>query len=174
MGAAVVWLTGLPSSGKTTIGRSVVKTLLDEGRQAVLLDADELRYRLWPELMFTKEDRDANAQRLGYVARMFAQQGVVPVIAAISPYRLSRSIVRGLTKNFIEVYVRCPIGVCIGRDVKGLYARAIAGEIKGFTGIDDPYEAPDSPEVSFDTSEESVEVCRDKILAAMREREDPL
>lgn len=163
---SIIWLTGLPSAGKSTIAKALGDRLRQE-RPVEVLDADNIRFRLWPELMFDREDRNASVERLGYLARLLSKHGVTVIVAAISPYRVAREVVRGLSQNFIEIYVRCPVDLCITRDVKGLYKRALAGEIKGFTGVDDPYEPPDNPEVIVDTDVLTLEECVDRIVARL-------
>lgn len=133
-------------------------------RPVRVFDADLMRRALWPELGFSKQDRDANVKRLGRVARLLEKHNVTVLVAAISPYRATRQFVREMMETFVEVYVRCPVDECIRRDVHGLYKKALVGEIKGFTGIDAPYEEPTTPEVVVDTDKESVTACVEKIL----------
>ncbi len=163
-----VWFTGLSGVGKSTIARNLVEALHRRGISTVeLLDGDEVREHLSKELGFSKEDRDTNILRIGYVAHLLARNGVVVIIAAISPYRAIRERVRKQIPNFLEVYVRAPLEVLIQRDVKGLYKRALAGEIKNFTGISDPYEPPLAPEVIVETDRETVDVSVGKVLRAL-------
>ena len=152
-----VWLTGLPSSGKSTLARRLSQELAQRGCHVELLDGDEVRQWLTKDLGFTKADRDENVRRIGYVAKLLSRNGVVAVVAAISPYRELRDEVRREVGRFMEVYVKCSLDVCIARDVKGMYKRALAGEIQGFTGVSDPYEPPLSPQVVVNTDLESVE-----------------
>jgi len=143
-------MTGLPSSGKTTIGKVLVERLSERGWFAELLDGDEIRKGLSADLGFDRVSREAHAGRVTYVAKVLARNGAIPIVALISPYRSSRAKARSEIGRFVEVYVNTPLTVCEERDVKGLYRRARAGEIKEMTGIDDPYEAPDHPEIVVD------------------------
>jgi len=169
-----IWLTGLSGSGKTTLARSLISELKACDVKVELLDGDEVRTNLSQGLGFSKEDRDTNIRRIGYVSRLLSRNGVGVITAAISPYREIRDEVRHLITRdggeFIEVYVQCPIDVLIERDVKGLYKRALAGEIKEFTGVSDPYEEPLNPEVTVKTDRESIEESASKILAALERR----
>src|SRR4051812_13074416 len=160
-----IWFTGLSGSGKSTVAHALVERLAEFGRNVSLLDGDEIRTHLSKGLGFSKEDRDANINRVGYVAGLVAQHGGTTLCAVISPYRETRDNARRLSKgNFVEVFCDTPIEVCEKRDVKGLYAKARAGETKGFTGVDDPYEAPLDPEVTLDTSKLSVQECAHVII----------
>ena len=150
-----VWMTGLPSSGKSTLAGLLARELEGYGLPVVNLDGDEVRLRLSKGLGFSKEDRDENIRRISYVARVASDMGGVAITSAISPYREIRDEVRAEIANFVEVFVSCPVEVCIQRDVKGLYKKALAGEIKGFTGIDDPYEEPLNPELVVHTDQET-------------------
>lgn len=160
----VVWFTGLPSAGKSTIASALQQELTRRGRHSELLDGDEVRTHLSRGLGFSKEDRDTNIRRIGYVARLVARSGGIAITAAISPYREVRDEQRSLTERFVEVYVNCPLEEAIARDTKGLYKKALAGEIAHFTGVDDPYEPPLRPEVTCDTAVESVERSLGKVL----------
>jgi bifunctional enzyme CysN/CysC len=162
-----VWFTGLSGSGKTTICRSVYTELLAQGIRAEFLDADELRKHLNSDLGFTKKDRDENVRRIGFVAGLLTRNGVVALVAAISPYRATREEVRRTIGNFIEVYVDTPLSICEDRDPKGLYKRARAGQIQSFTGIDDPYEPPLTPAVRCDTEHRSIKTNTDEVLSAI-------
>jgi bifunctional enzyme CysN/CysC len=162
-----VWFTGLSGSGKTTICRSVYTELLAQGIRAEFLDADELRKHLNSDLGFTKKDRDENVRRIGFVAGLLTRNGVVALVAAISPYRATREEVRRTIGNFIEVYVDTPLSICEDRDPKGLYKRARAGQIQSFTGIDDPYEPPRTPAVRCDTEHRSIKTNTDEVLSAI-------
>ncbi|MEX2292804.1 MAG: adenylyl-sulfate kinase [Acidimicrobiales bacterium] len=148
---ATVWLTGLSGSGKSTVASACERLLIDAGRSAYVLDGDNLRLGLNGDLGFSAEDRGENVRRVGHVARLMADAGVIALVPLISPYRADRDLVRGLHVGadipFLEVFVDTPLELCEQRDPKGLYKQARAGEIKGFTGIDDPYEAPDAPEL---------------------------
>jgi adenylylsulfate kinase len=157
-----VWLTGLPSAGKTTLARALEKRLVEEGHRAEVLDGDVMRTRLTSGLGFSKEDRDENIRRIGFVAHLLSRNGVVVLVPAISPYRAVRDEVRELhAGRFFEVHVAAPVEVCSSRDVKGLYAKQRAGDLVGLTGVDDPYEVPLSPEATIHTEalslDESVE-----------------
>ena len=153
---AVVWFTGLPSSGKSTIAREVYRQLLDRGFATELLDGAEVRESLSRGLGFSPEDREENVRRIGYVAKLLSRNGVIAICAAVSPYRASREEVRKNTTNFIEVYVECPVDVAEARDADGMYARARRGEIADFTGVSAPYEPPDAPEVHIHSDQQSV------------------
>lgn len=165
----VIWLTGLSGAGKTTLAGSLSKELKAAGLRVETLDGDEVRENLSRGLGFSRDDRDTNVRRIGFVARLLARNGVVVLGAAISPYQQSRDDVRRSIEDddvrFLEVFVRCPLQKLIERDVKGLYAKALAGEIKHFTGISDPYEEPLAPEIIVDSSLESVEESTARILS---------
>ncbi len=167
---ATVWTTGLSGSGKTTIARELERQLHERGVKVEILDGDIVRTNLSKGLGFSKEDRDINIRRIGFVANLLSRNGVIAITAAISPYRSVRDEVREGTERFVEVYVKAPLEVCESRDVKGMYAKARAGEIKGFTGIDDPYEEPPAPEVVCETAEESVAESVAKIIAELERR----
>src|SRR4051812_6983608 len=165
-----IWFTGLSGSGKSTVAHALVERLAEFGRNVSLLDGDEIRTHLSKGLGFSKEDRDANINRVGYVAGLVAQHGGTTLCAVISPYRETRDNARRLSKgNFVEVFCDTPIEVCEKRDVKGLYAKARAGEIKGFTGVDDPYEPPINPEVVIDTGRLSARACVNRIIDKLLE-----
>ena len=146
-----LWFTGLSGAGKSTIANLVVAELVARGHRVELLDGDEVREHLSKGLGFSKEDRDTNIRRIGWVAKVLARNGVVAVTAAISPYRELRDEMRTWIDNFIEIYVATPFEVCEDRDVKGLYAKARTGEIAQFTGLNDPYEPPLNPEIRVET-----------------------
>jgi len=166
-----IWFTGLSGSGKSTVAHGLVERLAEYGRSVSLLDGDEIRTHLSKGLGFSKEDRDTNIHRVGYVAGLVAEHGGTTLCAVISPYRATRDAARKLSKNnFVEVFCNTPIAVCEQRDVKGLYAKARAGEIKGFTGVDDPYEEPLNPEVTLDTSKLSIQACVDQIIEKLLEK----
>ena len=162
-----VWFTGMSGAGKSTTSRLLERRLRESGAKVELLDGDIVRTRLSKGLGFSKEDRDENVRRIGFVCELLSRNGVIAIVAAISPYRAARDEVRALIPNFIEVYVECPLPVLVDRDVKGLYAKAIAGEIQHFTGVSDPYEPPVDPEVtinsSLETPEQSVAKVCDKL-----------
>ncbi len=166
-----LWFTGLSGSGKSTLAQYLTPKLREWGNKVEVLDGDEVRENLSKGLGFSKEDRDTNIRRIGYVANMLARNGVVAITAAISPYREIRREVRERAQAaFVEVFVHCPLEVVEERDPKGLYKKARAGIIKNFTGISDPYEDPERPEIVVDTSLETIEESAEKILAHLRER----
>ncbi|MGA7860298.1 MAG: adenylyl-sulfate kinase [Thermoplasmata archaeon] len=145
-----IWLTGLPSAGKTTIARELTPTLRARGWYAELLDGDEIRKGLSADLGFDRVSRETHAGRVAFVAKLLARNGAIPLVALISPYRSSRAKARTEIGRFVEVYVNTPLAVCEQRDVKGLYKRARAGEIKDMTGVDDPYEPPETADIVVD------------------------
>jgi adenylylsulfate kinase len=163
----VVWFTGLSGSGKSTLARWLASEMRIAGLKVEELDGDAIRAR-FPAIGFTRDERDAHIKRVGELASTLEQNGVSVVASLISPYEESRRFVRGLCRNFVEIYVSTPLDVCEQRDVKGLYARARAGGIVHFTGIDDPYEPPASPELVLDTSDVSVEHAGVRILEVVR------
>jgi adenylyl-sulfate kinase len=161
------WFTGLSGAGKSTLSQLLEARLRASGAKVELLDGDVVRTRLSKGLGFSKEDRDENIRRIGFVCELLARNGVIAIAAAISPYRTVRDEVRSRIPNFVEVHVHCPLEVLIERDVKGLYRKALAGEIAQFTGISDPYEAPLQAEVTVDSSCETPEESLDKIWATL-------
>lgn len=169
----ILWFTGMSGAGKSTLSQAV-RLQLEPVRPVEILDGDEVRTFLSRGLGFTRPDREENVRRIGYVARLLARHHVAVISAAISPYRSSRDEVRRLATEmgipFIEVYARASLDALVRRDVKGLYKKALAGEIPHFTGISDPYEPPESPEVTVRTDVETVEVGVERILVALRER----
>lgn len=169
----VIWLTGLSGAGKSTLAQSIAEHLSARGRQVEILDGDEVRENLSRGLGFSREDRDTNVRRIGFVARLLARNGVTVLAAAISPYQQSRDDVRSQVESegarFLEVFVRCPLDTLIERDVKGLYKRALAGEIANFTGVSDPYEEPIAPDIIVDSSLESISRSAGRILARLDE-----
>ena len=165
-----LWFTGLSGAGKSTISTILENRLREGGARVEVLDGDVVRTNLSKGLGFSKEDRDTNIRRIGFVAELLSRNGVIAIAAAISPYREVRDEVRGRIANFVEVYVECPIEVLAGRDVKGLYRKALAGEIKGFTGVSDPYEPPLEPEVVVHTSIETPEQSAAKIWATLENK----
>ena len=164
-----LWFTGLSGSGKSTISERVALRLQRRGIAVEVLDGDVVRTHLSKGLGFSHEDRDENIKRVGFVCQLLTRNGVAAVASVISPYRAAREHNRRLIGNFVEVYTRCPVEVCAQRDVKGLYQKAAAGEIKGFTGVDDPYEPPGSPEVVCHTDKESIEESVEKVLTKLEE-----
>ena len=162
-----LWFTGLSAAGKTTVSRLVDKELRERGLRVELLDGDVVRTNLSKGLGFSKEDRDENVRRIGFVCQLLSRNGVVAIAAAISPYRAIRDEVRAKTERFVEVYVECPLDTLVERDVKGLYKKALAGEIKNFTGVSDPYEPPLNPEVVVKTSEETPTESAARIMAKL-------
>lgn len=163
----IVWFTGLSGSGKTTICNAAFTELMARGIRTEMLDGDAVRKQLSRDLGFSKRDRDENIRRIGFVAEILSRHGVVVLVAAISPYRAVRDELRQSIGNFLEVYMDAPLSVCEERDPKGLYKRARAGEIAGFTGIDDPYEEPLAPEVACNTAQETIIESTGKVVAAV-------
>ena len=159
-----VWFTGLPSSGKSTLARSLERFLKKAGLAVELLDGDVVRTHLSKGLGFSREDRDLNIKRIGFVCHLLTRHGVIAIASAVSPYREARDENRRMIGNFVEVYVKASPAACEARDVKGLYKKARAGEIKGFTGVDDPYEEPEQPEVLCDTEKEAPEESVSKVV----------
>lgn len=162
-----LWFTGLPSSGKTTLSRRVAEILRSAGYRVEILDGDEVRQGLSRDLGFSKADRDTHILRIGYVAKLLSRNGVIAIVAAISPYREIRNRVRKEVARFVEVYVKCPVDVCVRRDTKGLYAKAMTGEIQAFTGVSDPYEEPVEPELVLETDKGTVYECTQAILGKL-------
>jgi adenylyl-sulfate kinase len=160
-----IWFTGLSGAGKSTLAEALAPVLKERGHKVEILDGDVVRTNLSKGLGFSKEDRDTNILRIGFVAHLLSRNGVAVITAAISPYADIRNQNRELIGDFIEVYAKCSIEELTRRDVKGLYEKALRGEIQNFTGISDPYEAPENPEVVVDTEKESVEESLGKILA---------
>lgn len=151
----VLWMTGLSGAGKSTLAELLAREFRWRGHKVEVLDGDEVRQHLSKGLGFSREDRDTNVKRIAYVAKLLARHGVIVITAAISPYREARAWARREIKDFVEVYVKCPLEVCAERDVKDLYKKAMAGEIQAFTGVSDPYEEPEQPDITVDTSRES-------------------
>ena len=167
-----LWFTGLSGAGKTTLAHQIVPALQQRGITRIeLLDGDVIRTNLSKGLGFSKEDRDTNVRRIGWVCEVLTRNDVVAVASVISPYREIRDELRRKIGRFVEVYVKCPVEELIKRDVKGLYAKALAGEIQNFTGISDPYEEPLAPEVVVETHKETVEESLLKILQKLEELE---
>ena len=170
----ILWFTGLSGSGKSTLSENLVEIFREKGYRVELLDGDEIRTNLSKGLGFSKEDRDINIRRIGYVARLLARNGVIAITAAISPYAEIRNEVRAMAAEnsvpFIEAYANATLDALVERDVKGLYKKALAGEIKNFTGVSDPYEAPATPEIEVHTDTDSIEVSTNQILENLKKR----
>ena len=170
--AFVVWFTGLPASGKTTIAKGVAERLRNLGYRVELLDGDWVRKTINPDAGFTFEERRRHLLRVAWIARLLARNGVITLCSFVSPYRSVRAEVRRIVEEevpFIEVYVECSLEECIRRDPKGLYKKALRGEIKHFTGISDPYEPPEHPDIVVNTETMSVEECVEKVLQYLNE-----
>jgi len=167
-----IWLTGLSGSGKSTIAVAAEKELLAQGRVAYVLDGDNIRHGLNANLGFSPEDRTENIRRIGEVAKLFTDAGLIVLTSFISPYRADRDAVREKMTpgDFVEAYVAASLETCEGRDVKGLYAKARAGEIPEFTGISAPYEEPEKPELVIDTNEQTVEACVAQLVGYLRDQ----
>ena len=164
-----VWFTGLSGAGKTTVANRLEQVLRDRGLKVEVLDGDVVRTHLSKGLGFSKEDRDTNIRRIGFVCNLLTRNGVVAIGAAISPYREVRDEVRAEIGRFVEVFVKCPLEVLQERDVKGLYAKALRGEIANFTGVSDPYEEPLNPEVVLESDKETEEESLAKVVAKLEE-----
>ena len=162
-----LWFTGLSGAGKTTLAKRVQETLLERGMKVELLDGDVVRTNLSKGLGFSKEDRDINIRRIGFVCHLLSRNGVVAIASAISPYEEIRQENRKLIGRYVEVFCKCPLEVLAERDVKGLYKKALAGELQGFTGVSDPYEEPSNPEITVHSDRETVEESADKILRTL-------
>ncbi len=167
----ILWLTGLSGSGKSTLAEGLEIELKEHGLSVEVLDGDIVRKHLSKGLSFSREDRDTNVRRIGFVADLLSRNGTAVIVSLISPYRDVRDELKKTTTNFIEVHVSAPLEVCEARDVKGLYAMARAGEIKSFTGIDDPYEAPINPDIVCYTARETIEGSISKITAFLQEHD---
>lgn len=165
----VVWITGLPGSGKTTIARRLLRELKVRNLKVELFDGDEVRRNLSKGLGFSKEDRDTHNKRIIYVCNLLTRNGVNAIVSLISPYRSTRAYARDKLSKFVEVHLKCSIKECVRRDPKGLYKKALAGEIKNMTGIQDPYEDPLNPEVSLDTERDSSNVNVAKLVRKLQE-----
>ena len=162
-----LWFTGLSGSGKSTLAQTMEVELRERGLRVEVLDGDVVRTRISKGLGFSREDRDTNILRIGFVCNLLSRNGVVAIAAAISPYRETRNEVRRMIGHFIEVYVSCPFDECVRRDVKGLYAQAMAGEVTNFTGVSDPYEEPWEPEIVVETDKETPDESARKILSTL-------
>ncbi|QLE53575.1 adenylyl-sulfate kinase (plasmid) [Nostoc sp. C057] len=168
---AIIWLTGLSGAGKTTIAHGVAQELLLRNCLLEVLDGDVVRTNLSLGLGFSKQDRDTNVRRIGFVAELLSRNGIIAIVAAISPYREIREQLKKTSTNFVEVYVNAPLCVCEFRDVKGLYAKAKAGQIKHFTGISDPYEEPLNPEIICQTNKFTPQQCVSQVLDYLEQQE---
>lgn len=164
-----IWLTGLSGAGKSTLSTKIVERLQRSGRNVEVLDGDVVRTHLSKGLGFSREDRDTNIKRIAFVSALLTRNNVINIVAAISPYRAAREWARTEIGNFVEVYVKCPLEVCRQRDVKGLYKLVDEGKIKGFTGVDDPYEEPEHPELVIETDKETIEESIARIFTKLEE-----
>ena len=164
-----IWFTGLPCCGKTTIANQVAVLLKKKGYLVEQLDGDIIRQNFSSDLSFSKKDRDENIKRATFLAKMLSRNNVVVLASFVSPYRKQRRKARKEIKNFVEIYVRCPVKVCMKRDVKGMYKKALEGKIQHFTGVDDPYEEPEHPELIVDTDIESVDDSVRKVMKKIQE-----
>jgi len=173
----VIWLTGLSASGKTTIARQLATKLREQDFKVELLDGDAIRNELSADLGFSRQDRREQIRRVVYLCKLLSKNGITCIVSVISPYRDLRNLAREEIRKvspFIEVFVKCSLESCIKRDPKGLYKKALSGEISNFTGLQDPYEEPLSPDVMVNTDSETVEECVDKIISAVKIREEPV
>lgn len=164
-----IWFTGLSGAGKSTISKIIEQRLKACDRNIEVLDGDIVRTHLSKGLGFSREDRDTNIKRIAFVCSLLTRNGIISVAAAISPYREAREWAREAIGNFVEVYIKCPVEVCRDRDVKGLYKLADEGKLKGFTGVDDPYEEPEHPELVIETDKETIEESVARIFAKLEE-----
>ncbi len=165
-----LWLTGMSGAGKSTVSDMLMDRFRAAGAKVELLDGDVVRTNLSQGLGFSREDRDTNVRRIGFVAELLSRNGVIAVVAAISPYRATREEVKAKIASFVEVFVDCPLEVLASRDVKGLYKKALAGEVGNFTGISDPYEPPQNPDVVVRSDRETVEVSVDRVWQELIDR----
>ena len=173
----VIWLTGLSASGKTTIARQIATKLREQDFKVELQDGDAIRNDLSADLGFSRQDRREQIRRVVYLCKLLSKNGITCLVSVISPYRDLRNLAREEIRKvspFIEVFVKCSLESCIKRDPKGLYKKALSGEISNFTGLQDPYEEPLSPDVMVNTDSETVEECVDKIISAIKIREGPV
>lgn len=164
-----LWFTGLPCSGKSTIADAVAEELREKGLKAERLDADIIRRHLWRELGYSKEDRDENIRRVTFLAKLLTRNGIAVLASFVSPYRELRAHARKEIGDFVEVYVKCPLEVCMERDTRGMYKKALAGEIENFTGISDPYEEPLDAEVMIESDKEPLRESVAKVTAKLKE-----
>jgi len=165
-----VWLTGLSGAGKSAIADELMRRLAARGARAELLDGDVVRTHLSKGLGYSREDRDTNIRRIGFVAELLSRNGVIAVVAAISPYRETRDEVKSHIANFVEVHVDCPLEVLVARDTKGLYKKALSGQLLNFTGVSDPYEAPLRPDLKLRTDLEALADSADRVWRLLAER----
>ena len=163
------WFTGLPCCGKTTIAKKVYDILKDKGYKVEHLDGDIVRKDLTSDLGFSKGDREENLKRVTFVAKLLSRNDIIVLATFVSPYKKRRKIIKKEVKNFLEIYVKCPVEVCIKRDVKGMYKKALAGEIKDFTGVDDPYEEPKDPDLVIYSDKETIKQSVEKVLKKLKE-----
>jgi len=163
-----MWFTGLPCAGKTTVADRVAEEIKGMGLRTERLDGDIVRKSLTKDLGFSKEDRATNIDRVTFVAKLLSRNGVATLVSFVSPYIKKRKQAREETTNFIEVYVKCSIEVCKERDVKGMYAKALRGEIKDFTGVDDPYEEPANAEIILETDKETIDQSVNKVIEYLK------
>jgi len=166
--AFTIWFTGIPRSGKSTLARKLLDEFHRNHIPAVLLDGNEIRKTFWPELGFSKKERDENIYRFSRLAKLFNDHGVISIVAVISPYREAREKAREFIHHFVEVYLDCPPEVCAARDLTGMYEKALRGELSHFTGVSDPYEPPNHPELALNTAQETPEESLQKILHYLR------
>jgi len=165
-----LWFTGLPCSGKTTLSNLVQKELRQLGLKVEQLDGDVVRKKLCGDLGFSKKDRESNIDRIAYIASLLTKNGVATLVSLVSPYESMRQNARKQIRPFVEIYLRCPLSVCEGRDIKNMYHLAREGKILNFTGVSDPYEEPSNPELILDTNILSVENCAEKVLAYLKQK----
>jgi adenylylsulfate kinase len=170
--SVIVWFTGLSGAGKSTVAHAVEQRLHGLGCRTFVFDGDNVRFGMCSDLGFSESDRSENIRRIGEMSKLFIEAGIIALTAFISPYQKDRNRVRSLVKegDFLEVYCHCPVEVCEQRDVKGLYAKARAGEIKNFTGVSSPYEPPTTPELVLNTSWQSLQECTDKVIELLQQR----
>lgn len=167
--ACVLWFTGTAASGKSTIASEVEKRLRERGIPVENLDADEIRKNLSPDLGYTEKDRDMNTKRLAFLAALLERHEVTALVAAVSSLQRFRDRARAMSRNFLEIYVKCPLEVCMERDPKGLYAKAERGEVNDIAGLHQPYEEPVRPELVLETDKYSVEECADMVILKLEE-----
>ncbi len=169
--SAIIWLTGLPASGKTTIAQELEKRLYEMGGHTYILDGDNVRHGLNKDLGFSKEERKENIRRIAEVAKLFCDAGIITICSFVSPYKEDRETAMNLVEEseFIEVFVKCPVEICIERDPKSMYKKALAGKMKSFTGVDDPYEVPESPDIVIETDRLTLNESVEKVLRYLKD-----